>query len=69
MNLHLTPTDLPASRVNRRQRREHERSGDPLKAGRPANSIQAGCGYKDHVVKPAEVRRNDAVGPAATIPY
>jgi len=37
--------------------------------GRPANSIQAGSGYKDHVVKPAEARRNDAVGPAATIPY
>jgi hypothetical protein len=38
-------------------------------AGRPANSIQAGYSDKDHVVKPAEVRRNDAVGPAATIPY
>jgi hypothetical protein len=37
--------------------------------GRPANNIQAGSGYKDHVVKPAEVRRNDAVGQAATIPY
>ena len=38
-------------------------------AGRPANSIRVGSGYKDHVVKPAEVRRNDAVGQAATIPY
>src|SRR5690242_4723984 len=30
-------------------------------AGHPANSIQARSGYRDHVVKPAEVRRNDAV--------
>lgn len=35
----------------------------------PINSVQAGYGYKDHVVKPAEVRRNDAVGLAAGIPY
>lgn len=41
----------------------------PKGSGHPANSIQAGSGYKDHVVQPAEVRRNDAVGPAATIPY
>lgn len=41
----------------------------PKGSGHPANSIQAGSGYKDHVVKPAEVRRNEAVDQAATIPY
>lgn len=50
--------------------RRWERSTSPESVpGRPANSIQAGSGYTDHVVKPAEVRRNDAVGPAARIPY
>ncbi len=50
--------------------RRWERSISPESVpGRPANSIQAGSGYTDHVVKPAEVHRNDAIGPAATIPY
>ena len=50
--------------------RRWERSASPKSVpGRPANSIQAGSGYKDHVVKPVGVRRNGAVGPAATIPY
>ena len=52
-----------------RQRREREDLVNLSRAARPANSIQARSGYKDHVVKPAEVHRNDAVGPAETIPY
>ena len=52
-----------------RQRREREGLVILSRAGPPANSIQAGSGYKGHVAKPAEVRRNDVVGPAGTIPY
>ena len=69
-------TQTPNSRTDRfsipccAPHRRWGRSTSPESvAGRPANNIQAGSGYKDHVVKPAEVRRNDAVGQAATIPY
>jgi len=63
------PTDLFVTHCCAPHRR-WERSTPPESvAGRPANSIQAGSGYTDHVEKPAEVRRNGAVGPAATIPY
>jgi hypothetical protein len=64
-----SPIDL-FSRSRCAPPRRWERSTSPESvAGPPANSIRAGCGYTDHVVKPAEVRRNDVVGQAATIPY
>jgi hypothetical protein len=62
-------THLWKPEVSVRQRREREGPVILSRSGPPANNIQAGSGYKGHVVKPAEVRRNDAVGPAATIPY
>lgn len=65
-DLHTGFCSIDCCTPHRRWGRSTSRESVP---GRPANSIQAGSGYKDHVVKPAEVRRNDAVGPAATIPY
>lgn len=65
-DLHTGFCSIDCCAPHRRWRRSTSPESVP---GRPANSIQAGSGYKDHVVKPAEVRRNDAVGPAATIPY